>query len=80
MFEEFFVLHSDEAMALRLRIFSRDEDARECTFHPQTAANVPRHVLAERDRISERMDPEKVTSIEDFVQERSVFGGAMRFG
>lgn len=67
--KEFHVLHTDETIALRHRIFAKDEDVRECTFHPQTAANVPRHVLAERDRISDRMDPERITSIDDFVKE-----------
>ncbi|CAL1136426.1 unnamed protein product [Cladocopium goreaui] len=67
--KEFHVLQTDETMALRQHLFAKDEDVRECTFHPQTAANVPRHVLAERDRISDRMDPEKITSIEDFVKE-----------
>lgn len=67
--KEFHVLQTDETMALRQHLFAKDEDVRECTFHPQTAANVPRHVLAERDRISDRMEPEKITSIEDFVKE-----------
>ncbi|CAE7616681.1 unnamed protein product [Symbiodinium natans] len=67
--KEFNILRSDEMLALRQRIFSKEEDVLECTFHPRTAANVPGHVLKFRERISERMDASKVTGIKDFVKE-----------
>jgi len=66
--KEFNVLRTDEMMALRHRIFAKEDDIRECTFHPRTASNVAPHVLAERERIA-RMDPETVTNIDDFVHQ-----------
>jgi len=67
--KEFNVLRSDETRALRERIFAKEDDIRECTFHPRTAINVAPHVQKERDRISDRMDASKLTGIKEFVQE-----------
>ncbi|CAE7234115.1 ROCK1 [Symbiodinium pilosum] len=67
--KEFNILRSDEMVALRQRIFSKEEDILECTFHPRTAANVPGHVYKFRERISDRMDASKVTGIKDFVKD-----------
>ncbi|CAE7868758.1 ROCK1 [Symbiodinium necroappetens] len=67
--KEFNILRSDEMLALRQRIFTKEEDVLECTFHPRTAANVPGHVYKFRERISERMDASKVTGVKDFVKE-----------
>ncbi|CAK9048222.1 unnamed protein product [Durusdinium trenchii] len=67
--KEFHVLHTDEAMALRQRIFAKGEDARECTFHPQAAANVPKHVLDVERFKYKGMDPDIMTDIDDFLKD-----------
>eukprot|EP00913_Durusdinium_trenchii_P019419 g18257.t1 len=56
-------------MALRQRIFAKGEDARECTFHPQAAANVPKHVLDVERFKYKGMDPDIMTDIDDFLKD-----------
>lgn len=64
--KEFNVIRSDETRALRERLFSRDDDVRECTFHPRAAGNVPLYIKRMRDRIERT---EKDETMDDFVRE-----------
>ncbi|CAJ1353113.1 unnamed protein product [Effrenium voratum] len=56
--KEFHILRTDEAVALRHRIFAKEEDVRECTFHP--------HTISER---TDRADPDKEPGIKEFVKD-----------
>jgi len=64
---EFHALRSGEYSRWKQMIYARDEDARECTFHPRSASNVPKHVWTERQKIS-REDKEQ-RSVERYVKD-----------
>jgi hypothetical protein len=49
---EFHMSRSKDLRQWRSKIYALDDDARECTFHPRTARNVPRHVNEQRDMIN----------------------------
>lgn len=61
---EFHLEIGKEARAWRPRIYALEDDARECTFHPRTAGNVPRHIMKARERIGR---VEENTDIRTFV-------------
>jgi len=46
----FHSLRSAHGRGLRAQLHSKDDDARECTFHPRAAGHVPQHVMRMRGR------------------------------
>lgn len=67
---EFHMLRSGEYAKWKQHIYAREDDARECTFHPKSSVNVPRHVMEERSKIIRGDTGER--SVERFAKDLGV--------
>jgi hypothetical protein len=79
---EFHARRSKEIRAWRAKLYAKEDDINECTFHPRAAANVPTHVKYENRVTGDRHKAERqpAQTVDMFVKDIGTdFGGSEKY-